>query len=121
MTTLSYGYLLPQNTDTGDEWFSALEFDIQRLNDHTHNGTNSAPIAKSTASLPSGSWIAAPIGGGLYYQDYTFSNPFNYDSFLFDFRLSTGELVFPTVERLASNQIRVYTNDNSKTYTMGWK
>lgn len=45
MLVLSKGYKLPQAGDFGTDWFPALEFDIQRLNDHTHDGLNSQQIS----------------------------------------------------------------------------
>ena len=117
MTVLSYGYEKPANPDTGDIFFPAMERNIQRLNDHTHNGLNSAPLASRTVSLPSGSWVLAPIGGGLYRQVLTFPGTFTYDTADLWFKLSTGELVYPTVERITSTTVYVYCNDNTKTYT----
>lgn len=52
MITLSYGFEKPVNGDTGDVFFPALERDIQRLNDHTHDGVNSPFIsAQAPASM----------------------------------------------------------------------
>ncbi len=117
MQTLSKGYKKPQNEDTGDVWFPALADDIQLLNDHTHNGTNSALIAITTQTFASGSWVAAPIGGGLYRQLVTLPSGFLYDSIQTDFRLSTGELLFPSVERASASTYYIYINDNSLTVT----
>lgn len=116
MINLSYGYEKPQNTDTGDVYFPAMERNIQRTNDHTHNGSDSAPVAMSTVTLAAANWTVVAGVGGLYSQDITFTGPLSYDSFLINFRLSTGQFVFPTVERLSASSMRVYTNDNSLTY-----
>lgn len=44
MIILSNGYKLPETGDFGDVWFPALEDNIQRTNDHNHDGTNSSKI-----------------------------------------------------------------------------
>lgn len=117
MLTLSYGYKKPENPDTGDVVFPALANDIQQVNDHAHNGTDSAPLATQTASIASGSWVAAPIGGGLYRQAISMPTGLTYDVAEIWFKLSTGEVVYPTVEKISSSSYYVYTNDNSLTYT----
>ena len=41
MRTLSNGYQQPETGDLGGEFFPALEQNIQRTNDHSHDGLNS--------------------------------------------------------------------------------
>ena len=41
MIVLSNGYKLPETGDFGDVWFPALEDNIQRINTHNHDGTDS--------------------------------------------------------------------------------
>lgn len=118
MTTLTYGYLLPGNPDTGDLVFPALQQDIQQLNDHDHDGANSAPLAVFTASIPSANWVAAPIGGGSYRQLITVPDGLEYDNVDLWFRLSSGEFVYPSVERVSGTTFYVYTNNNSLTYVV---
>ena len=43
-TTLSKGYKLPSAGDDSTTWMSNIEDNIQRLNDHDHDGTDSALI-----------------------------------------------------------------------------
>lgn len=62
MITLSYGYEKPQNGDTGDVFFPALERDIQRLNDHTHDGVNSPFISAQAPSSMVNFFSPALIG-----------------------------------------------------------
>ena len=50
-TTLSNGYKLPENGDLGSSWFPDLAFDIQRLNDHSHNGIDSNKLTASSITL----------------------------------------------------------------------
>lgn len=121
MQTLSYGYKLAKNPDQGDLFFPAMEFNIQRLNDHNHDGSNSAPLASQQQGISAGSWTAAPIGGGLYQQDVTMPANLSYDSCDIWFKLSTGEIVYPSVERLSSSSYRVYTNDNTLDYVANYR
>lgn len=116
MITLSYGYLLPQDPDTGDEFFVALEDDIRQLNDHDHDGVNSAPLAFHPVSILAASWVAVPSVAGLYKQDIVVPAGLQYDSVDLWFRLSSGEFVYPSVERVNSTTFRVFTNDNSLAY-----
>lgn len=116
MQTLSYGYKLPSNPDTGDQFYPAMEFNIQRLNDHSHNGTDSAPLGTVTQNVLDTDWVAAPIGGGLYRQLVTIPDPFTYDVCAIFFKLSSGEYVYPSIERVTNKTYYVYTNDNTLTY-----
>lgn len=118
MQTLSHGYKKPANPDTGDVWMPAMETNIQLVNDHTHNGIDAAQLAVIVQSILSAAWVAAPIGGGHYRQLVTMTSPLQYDSTTMEFRLSSGELIFPSVERVSANTYYVYTLDNSLTYSV---
>jgi len=117
MLILSKGYKLPQTPDTGDVVFPALQFNIQRLNDHTHDGVNSQLLASANTPILSGNWVAAPIGGGVFRQTVTMPAGYSYDQASIWFKLSTGEFVYPSVERISATQYWIYTNDNSLNYT----
>lgn len=117
MVTLSYGYLKPQSPDTGDVFFPALAADIQQLNDHTHDGVTSAPLAAQTQSILAANWAAAPIGGGVYRQLLTVPAGMSFDVAQIWWKLSSGQYVYPSVERVSATTYYVYTNDNSLTYT----
>lgn len=117
MQTLSYGYLKPQTGDLGPVVFPALQDNIQRLNDHSHDGSNSAQltrtaVASSTQTLSSASWGAT--SGGNYRQAVTMPAGFDFDTISLEFRLSTGELIHPTVERISDTSFYVYINDNTQ-------
>lgn len=117
MITLSKGYEKPQNPDTGDVFFPALERNIQRLNDHTHDGVNSQFLATTSQSILSANWVAAPIGGGVYRQLVTVPAGFSWDQCEAWFKLSSGETVYPALERVSATTFYVYTNDNTVAYT----
>lgn len=121
MLTLSYGYKLPEAGDRGTLFYDAMEGNITRFNGHTHNGTDSPPLTAQsisgvTQAISSASW--ATYGGpiGFYRQLVTVPAGFDYDIVGISFRLSTGELIFPTVERVSDTQYYVYTNDNTLNY-----
>lgn len=119
MQTLSYGYKLPETNDKGPVVFPALEDDIQQLNDHTHDGANSAKLdAKSIDSiqqtLASGSWVG--VANNQYRQLVTVPAGIDYDKINIGFRIANGDYVYPTVERVSSTQYYVYTNDNTQNY-----
>lgn len=116
MQTLSYGYLLPTNPDTGDSFFPALVADIQQLNDHDHDGENSAPLSRQSVSILAANWVAVDGFNGLYKQLITLPGTLEYDDVDLWFRLSTGEFVYPSVERTSNTTFTLYTNDNSLAY-----
>lgn len=96
-----------------------MEDNIQRLNDHTHNGTDSAPlpgnaITGSSVSILAAAWVA--LGGGHYRQTVTIPAGYDYDKQSISFRLSTGDYVYPTVEKISATQFWVYTIDNTVSY-----
>lgn len=120
MQTLSYGFLLPETGDLGPVVFPALEANIQQLNDHTHDGTNSslltaASIAGIPVAIPSGSWAAfGPTGH--YRQLVTLPAGFSYDTVQISFRLSTGEYLTPQVEKVSATQYYIYSIDNTLSF-----
>lgn len=71
-TTTSYGYTKPTDGDRG--FWNSLNTNVQQLNDHAHNGVNSAKIAptaitKATQSILAAAWSSS--GGGNYTQTVT--------------------------------------------------
>lgn len=118
MITQSHGFLLPQQGDTGDVWFPAMATNMTLLNNHTHNGTDAAFLAAVTQSILAANW-GAPTNGS-YTQTVTMpASPvgLTYDTVQIDFRLSTGEPIYPSVTRLSSTTYSITTNDNTQTYT----
>ncbi len=120
MVTLSYGYKKPASGDRGASFFTGMEDNIQRLNDHTHDGTNSAPLpAQSISGVPQSilaiNWVAnGPTG--FYRQLVTVPIGFDFDEVHISMRLSTGEYVYPDIERVSDTQYYVYTLDNTLGY-----
>lgn len=115
MLTLSFGFKKPQNGDKGSTWFPAMAANMQQLNDHTHNGANSAKIQSSgvtpvTQALV-GAWVANGTG---YRQLVTMPVGMSYDDFSISFKdTSTGEQFFLPVTKASGTTFYVYANINT--------
>ena len=64
MQILSKGYKLPDTGDFGDTWFPALEDNINRINSHSHDGTNSEKLTTTSmeaivSTIASGDFAAS--------------------------------------------------------------
>ncbi len=119
-TTLSYGFIQPQNGDKGSVWFPALNDNIQQLNDHTHDGVTSAllpstSLTSGSVSIPAASWVLDVTG--RYKQDVTVPAGYNMDDYAIIFKLSTGEIIVPSITRLSGTTFRIFGPDNTLTYT----
>ena len=118
-TTLSYGYIQPQNGDKGSTWFPALNDNISQLNDHVHDGITSALIPStsiingSVTILPA-SWVLDVTG--RYKQDVTVPAGYNMSDFSITFYLSTGEILVPSITKLSSTTFRIFTCDNTLSF-----
>lgn len=120
MVTLSYGYKRPQTGDQGSTLFTALADNITRLNDHDHDGSDSAQLSAAsviaiTATIAAGSWSATSQGN--YRQLVTLPGTLDYDEINIGIKNSSGHWVFPTIEKVSDNSFYVYTNDNSTLFT----
>lgn len=117
MQTLSYGYKKPQTGDKGTPLFQALEQNIQRVNDHNHDGQNSPPLTAQSIqgiqdTISAANWAAyGPTGH--YRQLVTMIAGFDYDKCFMSFRTILGEYVTPTVEKFSNTQYYIYTTDNT--------
>jgi hypothetical protein len=111
MNTLSYGYKQPNNTDTGDVIFPAMNANIAQLNGHNHDGQTSALVFNRTQAISPAGWVIA--GGGSFTQDVVMPAGYLYDERIIQIRLSTGEPFYPTITRLSATSYRVTVNDNT--------
>lgn len=122
-TTLSYGYVKPVSGDRGTTaFYTPMENNIQRLNDHTHNGTNSAPLSSQaitgvTQAISAASWVTYGGPTGFYRQLITVSAGFLFDTVQIQFRLSTGDYIYPTIEKVSATQFYIYITDNTLNLT----
>lgn len=121
MITLSFGFKKPEINDKGDVVFPALEDNIQQLNDHTHNGTDSAKLTAAsidplTTALSNANWVAAT--NDLFRQLVTLPASLSFDLVVIQCRLSDGSIFYPTLERVSPSQFYVYINDNTQNVTV---
>lgn len=119
IATLSKGYKKPSNPTTGDLWFPAMEDNIQLMNDHVHDGATGTFTPADTATVSSGSW-GSDLGGSSYRQTITVPDSRNYDDVRIEVRDSTGVMCYPTIEKINATTFYIYTNDNSKSYTISY-
>ena len=123
-TTLSYGYINPQNGDPGSTWFPALNSNITQLNGHNHDGINSAQLSSTgitsgTVSIPAGSWVLDVAG--RYKQDVLAPAGYNMTQYSITFYLSTGEIVLPSITQLSGTTFRIFGIDNTVSYVAVFK
>lgn len=114
MVVLSYGYKKPVTGDRGSVWFPALEFDIQRLNDHTHNGTNSALLDSQSVNAISQdlavSWTL--VDTAKYRQTVTMPGTLQFNTTDISFRKTSDKsLLYLSAVRVGVNSFYVYTMD----------
>lgn len=119
-TTLSFGWIVPSSGDRGSVFFPALESNIQKSNDHTHNGTNSANLSPSaisttgfTSAISAASWGSAT--NGIYTQSVTVpagvTEVNNYNVYFYN--SSTMERLLLSMTRTAATTYNVSINDNT--------
>lgn len=119
MLTLTFGFKKPQTRDTGTVLFTALEDNLQQLNDHTHNGVNSsrlsaAAVVASTQAILAAAWVLTSQGN--YRQLVTLSGLL-YDEINIGIRTSLGHTVAAQIEKVSATTYYVYTNDNATGFT----
>lgn len=118
--TLSNGYRLPEDGDRGSSWFSDLESNIQRVNDHNHNGANSEKLTAEavvalTDTINPVDW--AVQANGLYRASVVMPLSLEFDTTSIGLR-SNNKPIYGDIEKLTSNSFYVYVNDNSLTVTV---
>jgi len=125
MQTLTYGYQKPEDGDRSTTWFPALASNVQKLNDHTHDGVNSSQVnpagldktnfSQSFAAGDSGGWIADGAYPGNYYKDI--SVPAGVleinDYFVKLIDSSVNSVLSLSWERIDAQSYRVHSNDNT--------
>lgn len=117
MGTLTYGIYRPEDGDKGKPLFEKLEENWQQVNDHNHDGANSAKLGSSSLehtsqNITSGSWVSQPNGmyrqlvsavGGLAYEGYE----------IMCRNTANGDRLYLDTEKVAASQFYIYSNDNS--------
>lgn len=107
----------PQTGDKGDVFFPILERDIEKINNHTHNGLNAAKISttdiiKATVAIPSTSWTAQV--NGVWSQEVLIPNDANYADVYIMIKSAAGDQLFLDVKPVDGNtkKFKVFSNDN---------
>lgn len=121
--TLSKGYKKPQTGDSGTTFFPDLEFDIQRLNDHSHDGANSEKLSviSSKSMLQSNAGAAWVLVGGTDYYRKVITIPsvlvsggYLLTEVNYQIRDSaTGEILSLSNAKVSNTSFEVYSTDNS--------
>jgi hypothetical protein len=121
-STLSYGFEKPATGDKGSVFWPILESNIQKTNDHTHNGSNSSRLTAASSvatvqSVSSAGW--GSLTDGLYRQTVTLpaaltSVSGTYDDYAIEIRdSSNGRKLLLQTEKVTSTTFYVWCNDNS--------
>lgn len=113
MIVLSNGYQLPEDGDLGDVWFPALEANIQRLNDHSHNGVDSEKLSATSIEAESINIASGAFSlvGSEYTTQITLPALMTVDTASIEFRdATTREQVYVRFERFSVTQINIFAN-----------
>jgi hypothetical protein len=116
--TLTYGYIKNESGDRGSDFFPDLEFNIQRINDHNHNGVNSAPIAITAIegidqTVLAAGWAAVAGQTGTYKQTVTVPTGIDLDSHYPRIKDANGNILYLTIDILTTETFDVFINDNT--------
>ena len=117
METLSFGFKKPQDGDKGQQLFDELENNWQQVNDHNHEGTNSAKLSSAalnhtSQAVADSGWVS--VGNGIYRQAVSTVGGLAYENYEVLFRNSAnGDRLFLDTEKISTTQFYVYINDNS--------
>lgn len=120
MQTLTYGFKKPETGDKGTVFFPALEDNVDRLDSHSHNGTNSPKLSSENVdayaqTIGAGSW--ASIGTDSYRMLVTMPVTLEFDKctmlFLINSGAASGQVFYPTVSRQSANTYYIYSCDGS--------
>lgn len=122
METLSNGYKKPDTGDRGNVFFPALEDNIQRLNDHTHNGSDSNKLTAESflatvdnTSLVPANWTVQP--SGLYRAAVTMPGSLLFDTTTIQLR-TNNKALYADIEKVTTNTFYVYVNDSTLTVSV---
>jgi hypothetical protein len=122
-TTTSKGYYKPATGERG--FWDSLNSNTDRINDHTHDGSDSTVIpakniVKGTSTISSASWAATTGKAGTYEQTITVPSGYTNKTCSITFYIASGSndgnIVFPSIVYVTSTTYKVYTNDNTVDY-----
>lgn len=105
----------PQNSDDISVFNPALRANVQKTNDHTHDGTNSPRTAVTTQTIASGGYT--DLGNDTHRKLITLASSLQYDDVVIQMKLSTGDLFYPTIEKVSATTFNLFVNDPTQSYT----
>lgn len=123
--TLSNGYKKPQTGDRGNSFFKDLEDNIQRTNDHTHNGIDSEKIPsqnilKQTQTISSANWGGSSRPNtSEFVQNITLPSGLTFDLTTMEFRDATigsstlGGVIHPFIQKINDTSYIIGLNDDT--------
>jgi hypothetical protein len=115
MIILSNGYQLPETGDFGSIWFPAIESNIQRLNDHTHNGSDSNKLSSSSIDAVTQTVLAASFAPTANPNEFsasvTIPGAVLVDATNISLRdPTTKREIFAEIEKTSISQFNIITN-----------
>jgi hypothetical protein len=117
-TLTSKGYKKP-NTGDRATWWDDLNYNTQRLNDHTHDGSDSQALStsvftKGSLAVSSASWAAVAGQNGTYRQLCTHPTGYSFPTACMTiYDSTTGNQLFLSVEKASASTFYLYVNDNT--------
>lgn len=115
-TTLSNGYKRPSAGDT--DWWDQQEDNIQRMNDHDHDGVTGEKIAarnvtKSTSTIAASDW-GSDLGGSSYSCTVSMPAGHEFDNAVFlIYDTDSGAQIQPTLTKVNATSFTLMVNDNT--------
>ena len=120
-TVLGYGFVMPDVSDeSSTQWMVDQRINWQKVNDHTHDGINSAAISsvsfvKTNQNYDDTGWVL--IGAGIYSQPVAMPVGFEFDNCLMQFKITAGptvdEIWYPNIIKTGISSFDIYSNDNT--------
>ncbi|MCT4641600.1 MAG: hypothetical protein N4A33_04830 [Bacteriovoracaceae bacterium] len=121
MRVTDNGYRVPQDGDSGNVWSDAIEFSLDRVALHKHDGIDSEKITienlqRSTTLLDPSNWAVNGSGSG-YVQNVSMPAGLTLDKVKMKFSIASGpnqyEEIHPTVKPTSITSFRCIINNPS--------
>jgi hypothetical protein len=118
-TQYNYGMKLklPATGDKGSIWFPVLEYNIDKTNSHTHDGSNSSQILATsitafTQNITAGAAWVNPVNG-VYEQELTLPSGVFSDVMILVKDSSGNQLFIKVGPGSTTTKYKVYSNDTT--------
>jgi hypothetical protein len=143
--TLTHGWQKPERGDKGDPIFDALEFNIDQLDTHKHDGNDSAKVPSSRigrvlVSVPVSGWTAGTVNDNTGDYRNLFFNVVNFPSVIgeeyqaaddsgYDYAnmvftyvggSNDGKRFHPTIRKLSDTSFELYSPVNNQAYAVAF-